>query len=66
MLPGGICLEELPQLHFPDCNECLSKLENLSLISHKESPNEKTKLILPPFMNNYAEAKIKFYDKAIF
>lgn len=32
----------------------------------KEIPNAQSKLILPPFMNNFAEAKVSTEDKVRF
>lgn len=58
MLPGGVHEEELLQMWGPDCQKHIDKLFNLSLTSKKEQHNDKPKLILPPFMVSYAEAKI--------
>ena len=58
MLPGGVSEEELEEL-WGDCyHKHLDNLLNLSLISKKDNADEKTRYILPPFMNNYADAKI--------
>ena len=58
MLPGGVTEEELLEL-WGDCyKKHLENLQNLSLISCKDDSDEKKRYILPPFMNNYAEAKI--------
>jgi len=58
MLPGGIEEEELEQIWGHDYKKHVDRLADFSLISMKEQENEKTKFLLPPFMSNYAEAKI--------
>ncbi len=66
MLPGGVQEHELDQLWDLNWKTHFEILKNLSLISIKEIPNSQSKLILPPFMNNYAEAKISQEDKTEF
>jgi len=58
MLPGGVYEEELKDMWGPDYQKHIDKLLNLSLTSRKDQHNDRPKLILPPFMVSYAEAKI--------
>ena len=58
MLPGGIEEDELAEL-WQDYKKPLELLMNFSLIQKKETKaNNSVKYILPPFMSNYADAKI--------
>lgn len=66
MLPGGVHEEELQEIWGDDYQKHIDKLLNLSLISRKEQHNDKPKLILPPFMVSYAEAKIDPEDQEDF
>ena len=66
MLPGGIQEDELEIIWGKGWRDNVQKLKDYSLISQKEYPNAKSKLILPPFMSNYAEAKIPLEDKIKF
>ena len=63
MLPGGIEEEELEQIWGPNSKKHIEQLVRFSLIQKKEGDS---RLILPPFMSNYAEAKIPQDDKLIF
>ena len=67
MLPGGVCEDELNEMWGPEWEERVQTLLNFSLLQKKDKePGQKTRYVLPPFMNNFAEAKICEEDKLLF
>ena len=59
LLPGGVSEEDLNDIWGDNWEQFADKLFNFSLLQKKESnEDKKNKYILPPFMGNYAEAKI--------
>lgn len=67
LLPAGIDEDQLNDLWGEGWPKEVETLLNFSLLSKKEIDNEnKTKYTLPPFMSNYAEAKISDDEKIIF
>ncbi|CDW71451.1 UNKNOWN [Stylonychia lemnae] len=67
MLPGGIEEDELVELWGPDYSKHIEILLNFSLIQRKDHKNDSKRTIsLPPFMSNYADAKISQDNKVMF
>lgn len=66
LLPAGIDEDQLDDLWGVDWEKEVTILLDYSLLQKKEIDNEKkNKYTLPPFMANYAEAKITEDEKII-